>query len=71
MFPFHAGCQAVPIAFKAKVPGDPDLRTVYMGVAKAVPLDATANAVRSTSGSADPSAAATTGPATEGKTTTA
>jgi hypothetical protein len=30
MFPFHAGCKAVPLAFKAKVLGDPDLRTVYM-----------------------------------------
>ena len=60
--------QAVPLAFKAKAPGDPDLRTVYTGIAEAVPLDATANAVRSTLGSAAPSAAATTGPAAEGKT---
>jgi hypothetical protein len=63
--------EAVPLAFKAKAPGDPELRTVYMGVAEAVPLDATAHTVRSTSGSADPSAAATTGPATVGKTAAA
>jgi hypothetical protein len=65
--------QAVPLAFKAKAPGDPELRTVYMGVAEAVPLDATAHTVRSTSGSADHSAAAaaTTGPATVGKTAAA
>lgn len=63
--------QAAPLAFKANASGDPELRTVYMRVAEAVPLDATGNTVRSTSDSADPSAAATTGPATEGKTASA
>ena len=59
------------LAFEAKASGDPELRTVYMAVAEAVPLDDTAHTVQSTSDSADLSATATTGPATEGKTASA